>query len=105
MRDVLRFAIEPPAPDLADRVMAAVAAEPEPHREPRRHRALGLVAVALTAALSPGDRAALWLRFGEDLSIEQVAAVLGISPSAAKARIYRAAGRLRPAMRVGEAQP
>jgi RNA polymerase sigma-70 factor (ECF subfamily) len=55
--------------------------------------------------LSPGDRAALWLRFGEDLSIEQVAAVLGISRSAAKARVYRAAGRLRPAMLLGEAQP
>jgi RNA polymerase sigma-70 factor (ECF subfamily) len=57
------------------------------------------------ATVSASDRAALWLRFGEDLSIEQVAAVLGISPSAAKARVYRAAGRLRPAMRVGEAQP
>lgn len=57
------------------------------------------------SGLSPGDRAALWLRFGEDLSIEQVAAVLGISQSAAKARVYRAAGRLRPAMRLGEARP
>lgn len=56
------------------------------------------------AALSPADRAALWLRFGEDLSIEQVAAVLGISYSAAKARVYRAAARLRPAMRLGEVQ-
>src|SRR5215471_18445878 len=35
------------------------------------------------ATLGPGDRAALWLRFGEDMSIEQVAAVLRISPSAA----------------------
>jgi RNA polymerase sigma-70 factor, ECF subfamily len=52
--------------------------------------------------LSPGDRAALWLRFGEDLTIEQVATVLGVSPSAAKARVYRAAGRLRPAVRLGE---
>jgi RNA polymerase sigma-70 factor, ECF subfamily len=57
------------------------------------------------ANISPSDRAALWLRFGEDLSIEQVAAVLGISSSAAKARVYRAAGRLRPAMRLSEAQP
>lgn len=55
--------------------------------------------------LSQGDRAALWLRFGEDLSIEQVAAVLGVSPSAAKARVYRAAGRLRPAVRWGEVPP
>ena len=56
------------------------------------------------ATLNPADRAALWLRFGEDLTIEQVADVLGISPSAAKARVYRAAGRLRPAMRLGEVQ-
>lgn len=56
------------------------------------------------ATLSSSDRAALWLRFGEDLSIEQVAEVLGISPSAAKARVYRAAGRLRPAVRLGEVQ-
>jgi RNA polymerase sigma-70 factor (ECF subfamily) len=57
------------------------------------------------ASLSDGDRAALWLRFGEDMSIAQMAAVLRISPSAAKARAYRAAGRLRPAMRLGDAQP
>jgi RNA polymerase sigma-70 factor (ECF subfamily) len=55
--------------------------------------------------LGPGDRAALWLRFGEDMSIEQVAAVLGVSPSAAKARVYRAAGRLRPAMLQSEVRP
>jgi RNA polymerase sigma-70 factor, ECF subfamily len=54
------------------------------------------------SGMRPGDRAALWLRFGEDLSIEQVASVLGVSPSAAKARVYRAAGRLRPAIRLGE---
>jgi len=59
---------------------------------------------ALTG-LGPADRAALWLRFGEDLPIEQVAAVLGVSPSAAKARVYRAAGRLRPVMRLSEVQP
>lgn len=55
--------------------------------------------------MRPGDRAALWLRFGEDLSIEQVAEVLGVSHSAAKARVYRAAGRLRPAIRLGEVRP
>ncbi|HYW22839.1 MAG TPA: sigma-70 family RNA polymerase sigma factor [Terriglobales bacterium] len=60
--------------------------------------------VRAMGTLSPSDRAALWLRFGEDLAIDQVAQVLGISPSAAKARVYRAAGRLRPAMRLGEAQ-
>jgi hypothetical protein len=50
MREVLRFAIEPPAPGLADRVLAVVAERPE-RREPRRQWAFGLVAAALTAAL------------------------------------------------------
>jgi RNA polymerase sigma-70 factor (ECF subfamily) len=53
-------------------------------------------------SVGPSDRAALWLRFGEDLSIEQVAEVLNISPAAAKARVYRAVARFRPAMRLGE---
>ena len=81
-------------------------AEPEERSEPAEERWVGRLDVQRgLAALSPGDRAALWLRFGEDLSIEQVAAVLAVSPSAAKARVYRAVGRLRPAMRPGEAQP
>jgi photosystem II stability/assembly factor-like uncharacterized protein len=51
MREMLRFAIEPPAPGLVDRVLAAVAARPEARRESRTHWALGLVATALAAAL------------------------------------------------------
>ncbi|HKV89441.1 MAG TPA: RNA polymerase sigma factor [Candidatus Dormibacteraeota bacterium] len=46
--------------------------------------------------LSPRDRQAIFLHFYLDLPLEEVAAVLGISPPAAKARIYRACRRLRP---------
>jgi len=44
------------------------------------------------------DRAALLLFYALDLPVEEVAAALGVSASAAKARIHRAAGRLRTAM-------
>jgi RNA polymerase sigma-70 factor, ECF subfamily len=48
------------------------------------------------ARLSNKDRQALFLHFYLDLPVEEVAAALGISPSAAKGRIYRACHRLRP---------
>ncbi|HKF74938.1 MAG TPA: sigma-70 family RNA polymerase sigma factor [Candidatus Dormibacteraeota bacterium] len=46
------------------------------------------------------DRSALVLFYALDLPLHEVAAALGVSESAAKARIYRAAGRLRTAMSV-----
>ena len=46
--------------------------------------------------LEPGDRAALFCFFYLDLSMPEVAQVLGVSQSAARARVYRAAKRLRP---------
>ena len=45
--------------------------------------------------LSPGERLPLVLHFYLDLPLDEVARALGISPSAAKSRIYRAAKRLR----------
>jgi len=53
------------------------------------------VARAMTH-LSMGDRQVLFMRFYLDLPIEEIAAALGISPSAAKGRIYRACHKLRP---------
>jgi len=53
--------------------------------------------------LGPEDRAALVLFYALDLPLEEVAAALRVSQSAAKARIHRAAGRLRAAM--GEEVP
>jgi RNA polymerase sigma-70 factor, ECF subfamily len=48
--------------------------------------------------LDPSDRAALFCFFYLDLPMDEVARVLGISASAARTRVYRAARRLRPAL-------
>jgi len=45
--------------------------------------------------LSPDERLPLVLHFYLDLPLDEVARTLGISPSAAKSRVYRAAKRLR----------
>ena len=45
--------------------------------------------------LSPDERLPLVLHFYLDLPLDEVARTLGVSPSAAKSRIYRAAKRLR----------
>ena len=52
--------------------------------------------------LAPDDRLALYLRYYMDLPLSEVAAVLGISETAAKSRIHRAAQGLRPAVDVPE---
>ena len=48
------------------------------------------------ARLPMGDRQALFMRFYLDLPIEEIAVAMGISPAAAKGRIYRACHKLRP---------
>ena len=45
--------------------------------------------------LRPDERLPLMLHFYLDLPLDEVAKTLGVSPSAAKSRIYRAARRLR----------
>jgi RNA polymerase sigma-70 factor (ECF subfamily) len=52
--------------------------------------------------LSLDDRLPLVLHFYLDLSIDEVARILHVSPAAAKSRIYRAAHRLRPELSVEE---
>jgi RNA polymerase sigma-70 factor (ECF subfamily) len=52
--------------------------------------------------LSAADRGVLFMYFYLDLPIEEVAATLGVSPAAAKSRIYRACHRLRPAVALEE---
>jgi RNA polymerase sigma-70 factor (ECF subfamily) len=47
------------------------------------------------ARLSHSDRVMLYLFYWLDLPLDEVAAVIGISVGAAKARLYRAVGRLR----------
>lgn len=48
------------------------------------------------ARLPMADRQVLFMRYYLDLSVEEIAASLDISPAAAKGRIYRAAHRMRP---------
>jgi RNA polymerase sigma-70 factor (ECF subfamily) len=52
--------------------------------------------------LGPYDRLALYLRYYMDLPLNEVAAVLGVSETAAKSRIHRAAQGLKPAVEVPE---
>ena len=52
--------------------------------------------------LKPEDRLPLVLHFYLDLPLDEVARTLGVSESAAKSRIYRAAQRLRPQLSMEE---
>lgn len=52
--------------------------------------------------LNERDRLVLVLRFYMDLSFDDVAATLRISPGAARVRVGRALGRLRPLVDIGE---
>ena len=52
--------------------------------------------------LSPDERLPLVLHFYLDLPLEEVARTLGVSPSAAKSRVYRAARRLRDDLTIEE---
>jgi len=54
--------------------------------------------LALTRQLSAGQRAVLVLRFFEDLSVEDTAAVLGCSTGTVKSQTHRALGKLRLAL-------
>jgi RNA polymerase sigma-70 factor (ECF subfamily) len=53
-------------------------------------------------ALDVADRAALFCFFYLDMPLDEVGRVLGISPSAARSRVYRAAQRLRPGLEAEE---
>ena len=75
--------------------------------EPQALEEVGVTSSELRDAvlrLDPGDRAALFCFFYLDLPMEEVARVLGISRSAARSRVYRAAQRLRPELDPEELQ-
>jgi RNA polymerase sigma-70 factor (sigma-E family) len=57
-----------------------------------------LVALDLLAALPPRQRAAIVLRFWHDLSVEQVAEILGVSVGTVKSQTHKAMGHLRAAL-------
>lgn len=54
-----------------------------------------IVVLAALAALPPGGRAVVVLRYWGDLSVDQVAAVLGCSPGNVKSQCARALDKLR----------
>jgi RNA polymerase sigma-70 factor (ECF subfamily) len=51
--------------------------------------------------LTPREREAVALRFGSELTSEQIGAVLGISATAARMLVYRGVGKLREVMSDG----
>jgi len=57
---------------------------------------------AALARLAPADRLVLVLRFYLDLTYEDVAATLRISPVAARVRTHRALARIRPKVNLSE---
>jgi RNA polymerase sigma-70 factor (sigma-E family) len=65
----------------------------EPHAPETRMVVLGVL-----ATLPPRARAVVVLRYWEDLSVEQVAAVLGCSPGNVKSLAAGALSKLRPVM-------
>ncbi|MGH7765220.1 MAG: RNA polymerase sigma factor, partial [Candidatus Dormibacteraceae bacterium] len=83
---VLRMAEVPPESGAIDQPSGAMS--------PDLHRAI--------LQLDPADRVPLVLHFYLDLPLEEVARTLGVSTSAAKSRIYRAARRLRSGLTLEE---
>ena len=78
-------------------------AEPEPEQSARDWSSE--VSTDLRRAimkLTPDERLPLVLHFYLDLPLDEVARTLGLSPAAAKSRIYRAAKRLRPELTLEE---
>ena len=75
------------------RAAAAVADATTSHEQRTVDRA---TLVRALAGLSAGQRAVIVLRYYEDLSQEQTAAVLGVSPGPVKTQASRAMARLRP---------
>jgi RNA polymerase sigma-70 factor (ECF subfamily) len=49
-------------------------------------------------ALRPEERSALWLRYGEDLSMEEIGAILGRPTVTVRVLLFRARGRLAAAL-------
>jgi RNA polymerase sigma-70 factor (sigma-E family) len=66
------------------------------HPDRSRETDLQLEVAAALAGLAPADRAVLVLRYLEDRSVSEAAALLGVSQGAVRNRSMRALDRLRP---------
>jgi RNA polymerase sigma-70 factor (sigma-E family) len=75
-----------------------VAEPPEQRAAETADPALRLTLLQELAKLSPRDRAVLVLRYWEDLSVDEVARMLDISPGSVRTQAMRALGRLRAAL-------
>jgi len=75
-------------------------ARPDPERRAHAHLELAAVLTALQT-LPEIDRAAVLLRAEEEMSYDEVAAALGISPVAARVKVHRARLKLAEALRTG----
>lgn len=88
-------AIDPGAGDLAERMHAQ--GGPAPREALEDQQALGALLGRL-GDLSPQQRTALVLRYGHDLPVGQVAALLGVELATAKTHLVRGLARLRDLM-------
>ena len=73
-----------------------MAEPPEPHMQADHAAITSADLREAVLRLEPRDRAALFCFFYLDLSMPEVARVLRVSQSAARARVYRAARQQRP---------
>ena len=68
---------------------------PEASAAPTDDADLRLVLRAALARLEPVDRAVVVLRYLDDVSVEEVGRLLGLSPTAVRSRAMRALARIR----------
>jgi RNA polymerase sigma-70 factor (ECF subfamily) len=83
---------QPESLDEVDEPVATRGPDPLAHAVARER---GARLVDAVAGLAPLDREVLSLRFEEDQDLPQLAQTLGVPVPTAKARLYRALGRLR----------
>ena len=73
-------------------------AEGVPRRSVRRLRGTATSCMRALAGLSPEEREAIALRFGADLTVPEMATVLGEPLTTVEGRVYRALRKLREAL-------